>query len=375
MGSLSSVPAPVLGAIAIRAAIERSGVDPATVGEVVMGNVISAGLGQAPARQAGLRAGLPETVSALTINKVCASGLEAVNLGARKIGGDEADVVVVGGMENMSAGPHLLKGSRAGFRLGNAELVDATLHDGLWCAFEQHPMGSSAEAIAEKYGLTREEQDAFALGSHRKAVAAMGAGRFDQEVVPVEVASGRQTIVVRTDEPPRPDTSMEALAKLKPAFTTDGTVTAGNSPGITDGAAALVLASEEAVRRQRLVPLARITGYATVAVQPLWLFDAPPVAIARLLERTGTRLEDYDLLEINEAFAAQILANGKVTGWDWERVNVNGGAIALGHPIGATGARLVVTLIHALRQRGLKRGLAALCHGGGGAVAMSFEVV
>ncbi|MBI4491521.1 MAG: acetyl-CoA C-acetyltransferase [Chloroflexi bacterium] len=374
MGGLASVPAPQLGAVAIRAAVERAGVDPQSIGEVVMGNVISAGLGQAPARQAGLAAGLPEGASALTVNKVCASGLEAVNLAALKIAAGETEVAVAGGMENMSAGPHLLRGSRAGFRLGNAELIDATVYDGLWCAFEQHHMGNSAEAIAEKYGLSRRELDECALRSHQKAVAAMQTGRFKAETVPVEARSGRQSVVIEADEAPRPDTSLEALAKLKPAFVAQGCVTAGNAPGITDGAAALVLASAEAVRRQGLAPLAKITGYATAAVQPRWLFDAPSLAVRRLLERTGTRLEDYDLLEVNEAFAAQIVANGKVLGWDWERVNVNGGAIALGHPIGATGARLVVTLIHALHERGLKRGLAALCHGGGGAVAMSFEV-
>ncbi len=375
MGALASVPAPELGAVAIRGAIRRSGIDANCVDLVLVGNVISAGLGQAPARQAALKAGLPASASVMTINKVCASGLEAVHLGAQSIMLGEAEVVVAGGMENMSAGPHLLMRSRQGIRLGNGELVDSTVHDGLWCATEGHHMGNAAEAIAEKYGITRREMDEYSLNSHRKAVEAMRAGRFKDEIEPVQVRGPSGERVIEMDEPPRPDTSLEALSRLPPAFVPGGSVTAGNAPGITDGAAALVLSSADWAARHGLRPVARVVGYASVGVQPLWLFDAPADALRVLLRRTRTKLDEWDLLEVNEAFAAQILANGKALQWDWERVNVNGGAIALGHPLGATGARLVVTLLQALRQRQLRRGIAALCHGGGGAVAMGFELV
>ncbi|MFN8635613.1 MAG: thiolase family protein [Chloroflexota bacterium] len=373
MGSLSGVAAPELGATAVRAAVERAGIDPAAVEDVVIGNVVQAGVGQAPARQAALAAGLPSAASATTINKVCASGLEAINAAALAIRNGDVDVVVAGGMESMSRAPHLLQGMRQGIRLGNGQLDDAVIHDGLWCPFEKHHMGNAAEAIAEKHGIGRAEMDEYALNSHRKAVAAAEAGRFDAEIAPVTVG-GRTATVVSRDESPRADTSAEALAKLRPAFVPDGVVTAGNAPGLTDGAAALVVASEAAVREHNLTPLARVVAHSTAACEPLWLFDAPVLAIDKLLKKTGTSLDDYDLIEVNEAFAAQILANGKSLGWDWDRVNVNGGAIALGHPIGATGARIVVTLLHALQQRGLKRGMAGLCHGGGGAVAMSFEL-
>jgi acetyl-CoA C-acetyltransferase len=373
LGSLSSVSAPDLGAVAVRSAVERSGVDPAAVEDVIVGNVVQAGVGQAPARQAALGAGLPASVSATTINKVCASGLEAINSAALAIRSGDADVVIAGGMESMSRAPHLLNGARQGLRLGSGQLEDAVIHDGLWCPFEKHHMGNSAEAIAEKHGIGRAEMDEYALNSHRKAVAAAEAGRFDAEIAPVTVG-GRTAMVVSRDESPRADTSAEALAKLRPAFLPDGVVTAGNAPGLTDGAAAVVVASEDAVREHKLTPIARVVAHATAACEPLWLFDAPVLAIEKLLKKTGTSLDDYDLIEVNEAFAAQILANGKSLGWDWDRVNVNGGAIALGHPIGATGARIVVTLLHAMKQRGLKRGMAGLCHGGGGAVAMSFEL-
>ena len=375
MGALSAVPAPELGATAVRAAVERSGVDPERVDEVIVGNVVSAGLGQAPARQAALGAGIPKRSSATTLNKVCASGLEAIELAARQIRLGEAEVVIAGGMESMSAAPHLFMGSRRGVRLGTAELQDAVVHDGLWCPFEDQHMGHAAEAVAEKHGISRREMDEYSLESHRKAVASIAAGRFSAEIVPVVAQNGKGPVTTSHDEAPRPDASPEALAKLQPAFTPNGLVTAGNAPGLTDGAAALVVAGERAVSEQNLRPLARVVAHATVGTDPLWLFDAPVDAVKRLLEKTGTTLDDYDLLEINEAFAAQVLANGKVLGWDWDKVNVNGGAIALGHPIGATGARIVVTLLHALQQRGLKRGLAGLCHGGGGAVAMSFELV
>ena len=374
MGGLSKVPAPELGAVAVRAAVDRSGVAPESIDDVLMGNVVSAGLGQAPARQAALGGGVPETASAMTVNKVCASGLEAINLGARAIRLGEAQVVVAGGMESMSGTPHLFIGSRTGVRLGAARLEDALIHDGLWCPFEDRHMGNAAEAIAEKHGIGRQEMDDYSLESHRKAVRAVSEGRFDAEVVAVSAPNGKEPTLISRDEGPRADTSPEALAKLRPAFTPDGLVTAGNAPGMTDGAAAVVLAGGTAVREQGLRPLGRVVAHATAGNAPLWLFDAPVVAIQKLLDKTGTTLDDYDLLEVNEAFAAQILANGKVLGWDWDKVNVNGGAIALGHPIGATGARLVVTLLHALEERGLKRGLAGLCHGGGGAVAMSFEL-
>ncbi|MGE3909358.1 MAG: acetyl-CoA C-acyltransferase, partial [Chloroflexota bacterium] len=364
LGGLSSVSATELGAVAVRAAVERSGVDPATVEDVIIGNVVQAGVGQAPARQAALRAGLPSSASATTINKVCASGLEAINSAALSIRQGDAELIVAGGMESMSNAPHLLAGARQGIRLGAGQLEDAVIRDGLWCAFENHHMGNAAEATAEKHGISRAELDEYALNSHRKALDATEAGRFDTEIAPVTTA-GRKPTTITVDESPRADTSLDALAKLRPAFLPDGVVTAGNAPGLTDGAAALIVASEAAVRDQNLTPLARVVAHATAACDPLWLFDAPVLAIQKLLKKTGTSLDDYDLIEVNEAFAAQILANGKSLGWDWDRVNVNGGAIALGHPIGATGARIVVTLLHALKQRGLKRGMAGLCHGGG----------
>jgi len=374
-GSLASTPATELGGIAIRAAVERAGVDPASVDEVLMGQVIQAGAGQAPARQAALKAGLPSTVGATTINKVCGSGLKAVMLGAQAIRLGDADIIVAGGMENMTLGPYLLPQARAGYRLGHAQVLDATVHDGLWCAVQDWHMGMAAEFIAEQYGITRQAQDEFALRSHQRAIAAIDAGLFKDEIVPVEIPQRRgPPVVFDTDEGPRRDTSLEALARLKPAFKNDGTVTAGNAPGITDGAAAVVLMAAEVARAHGVEPLARITGYAQAAVEPRWLFIAPVHAVRRLTERTGHTLDDYDLIEVNEAFAAQTLADGKELGWDWERVNVNGGAIALGHPIGASGARVLVTLLYAMRHRGAHTGLATLCLGGGEAVAMSVEM-
>jgi acetyl-CoA C-acetyltransferase len=375
-GGLSTVPATDLGATAIRAAVERSGVAPEKVDEAIMGQVIQAGAGQAPARQAALKAGLPEGVSATTINKVCGSGMKAVMLGAASIRAGDAEVIVAGGMENMNLGPYLLPGARAGYRLGNAELVDSTVHDGLWCATCDVHMGMHAERVAAKHDVTREAQDEFALRSHQRALAAMEAGRFRDEIAPVTVEGKKGPITVDTDENPRPDTSLEALAKLKPAFQPDkGTVTAGNAPGITDGAAALVIASEAAVDADGLQPIAKITGYAQADVAPEWLFEAPIHGVKRLIERVGGSLDDYDLIEINEAFAAQVLADGNALGFDWDRVNVNGGAIALGHPIGASGARVLTTLLYELRRRGGRKGLATLCLGGGGAVAMAVEAV
>jgi acetyl-CoA C-acetyltransferase len=375
LGGLAEVPAPELGAVAVRAALARGGVPPEAVDDVLLGEVIQAGVGQAPARQVALRAGVPPRASAMTLNKVCASGLQAVIDATRAIRLGEVDVVVAGGMESMSLGPHLLRHARRGIRLGAGELTDATVHDGLWCAFEGQHMGNAAEAIAAKHGVSRDAQDAFALESHRRAVAAQRGGCFDAEIVPVEAPSGKGSVRVAADEMPRPDTSLERLAALHPAFAADGTVTAGNAPGLSDGAAALVLASEAAVRRHALRPLARVVGYASAGIEPGWLFDAPPLAVRKVLERTGLALADFDLLEVNEAFAAQVLANGRELDWDWERLNVHGGAIALGHPLGATGARILVTLLHALRERNGRRGLAALCHGGGGAVALAVEML
>jgi acetyl-CoA C-acetyltransferase len=373
MGSLATVPAPELGATAIRAALERAHMDPARVDEVIMGQVVQAGVGQAPARQASIAAGIPTSANATTLNKVCASGLEAINQAAHSIRAGDSTVVIAGGMESMSQGPHLLPHARFGYRMGPATVQDSVVHDGLWSPWDDHHMGMSAEAIAEKRGISRQEQDEYSLRSHQRAVAATNEGRFRTEIVPVEVPGRKGTTTVDTDEGPRADTTSEALARLQPAFTPSGTVTAGNAPGFTDGAAAVVVTSKEHLNGSQ--PLARVLGYASAATDPLWLFEAPELALKKLFERTGTSLGDWDLLEINEAFAAQIVSNGKALNWDWDKVNVNGGAIALGHPLGATGARLVVTLLHALQQRGKSRGIAGLCHGGGGAVAMAFELV
>ena len=375
-GTLSTVPAPELGAVAIRAAVERAGIELAGIDEVLMGNVIQAGQGQAPARQSSIKAGIPPTVGATTVNKICGSGLKAVMLAAAMIKVGDADIIVAGGMESMSMGPYMLPKARFGYRLGHGTLLDATVHDGLWCSFTNQHMGNAAEWIAREYGLTREELDEYAYKSHMKAIAAIDAGRFKEEIVPVEVPQRKgPPIIFDTDEWPRRDTSLEKLAKLRPAFQEGGMVTAGNSPGITDGAAALVVMGADRAAGLGIKPLARIIAYDQAAVEPLKIFTAPIFAIRRLLAKTSTTLDDYDLLEVNEAFAAQILADGKVLGWAWERVNVNGGAIALGHPIGCSGARILVTLIYALKDRGLKTGLAALCLGGGEAVAMSIEMI
>jgi acetyl-CoA C-acetyltransferase len=385
-GALSTVPATELGATAIRAAVERARLDPATieVDDVLMGQVLQAGVGQAPARQAALRAGLPDGTSATTINRVCGSGLKAIMLAAAEIRAGDAELVIAGGMESMNQAPFLLHGARFGLRLGNAQLIDSTVNDGLWCSIEGCHMGTHAERVAISDQVSREDQDAFALASHQKAIAAIDAGRFDAEMAPVTVrdAKGRETIVT-TDESPRRDTTAEALARLKPAFAlpdgedrgeaTDGTVTAGNAPGITDGAAATVVASERAVERLGLTPLARIVGYAQAEVAPKWLFLAPVEGVRRLLDRIELPIEAFDLIEINEAFAAQTLADGRALSFDWDKVNVNGGAIALGHPIGASGARIVATLLHELGRRKGRYGLATLCLGGGGSVAAAFE--
>ncbi len=387
-GALAGVPATALGGVAIRAAVEGAGLDPAAaeIDDVLMGQVLQAGAGQAPARQAALAAGLRETTPATTVNRVCGSGLKAIMLAAASIRAGDADLVVAGGMESMNRAPYLLPGARFGYRLGDATLVDEAVRDGLWCALEDCHMGTHAERVAIREQVTRTDQDAFALESHRRAVAAQDEGRFAAEMAAVTTrdAKGRET-VVEVDEGPRRDTTAEALARLRPVFAlpdgddrgaaTEGTVTAGNAPGITDGAAATLVASERAVEELGLVPLARIVGYAQAEVAPKWLFLAPVAGVRRLEERTGLPVAAFDLVELNEAFAAQVLADGRALGLDWARVNVNGGAIALGHPIGASGARIVATLLHELRRRQGRYGLATLCLGGGGSVAMAFERV
>jgi acetyl-CoA C-acetyltransferase len=386
-GALAATPAVDLGAVAIRAAVDRAGLPEGTpIDEVLMGQVLQAGVGQAPARQALLKAGLPTGTSATTINRVCGSGLKSIMLAAAEIRAGDAEVVVAGGMESMNQAPFLLRNARFGYRLGNGELVDSTVADGLWCTVEDCHMGTHAERVAIGNHVSREDQDAFALASHQKAIAAIDAGRFGAELAPVTVrdAKGRET-VVEVDENPRRDSTAEALARLKPAFAlpdgadrgdaTGGTVTAGNAPGITDGAAATIVASERAVERLGLKPLARIVGYAQAEVEPKWLFLAPIQGVRRLLDRIELPIEAFDLVEINEAFAAQVLADGRELGFDWDRVNVNGGAIALGHPIGASGARIVATLLHELDRREGRYGLATLCLGGGGSVAAAFERV
>ncbi len=375
LGALSPLGATDLGAAAIREAVQRARIEGAFVDEVLMGNVVSAGLGQAPARQAAIRAGLPPTVGATTLNKVCGSGLKAVMWGAQQIALGDARIIVAGGMESMSNAPYLLPNARTGFRLGDARAVDAVIRDGLWCAFEDRHMGDAAEFIAEQFDISRQQMDEFALASHRKAVAAIDVGAFQHEIVPLQVPAKRGAVTVDRDECPRADTSLEALAALKPAFRPNGKVTAGNAPGLSDGAAALVLMSGRQAREMGRRPLARITGYAQAAVEPKWLFIAPAYAIRALLERTHLSLADIDLLEVNEAFAAQVLADGKELGWDWERLNVRGGGVALGHPIGASGARVLVTLLYALRSLGKARGVASLCLGGGEAVALSVELL
>ena len=378
-GSLSGIPAPRLGAIVVKAVVERAALpNPAEIDEVLMGNVISAGLGQNPARQAAIFGGLPAQVGATSMNKVCGSGLKAVMLAAQAIRAGDGDLFVAGGMESMSRAPFLVDGRTGNLRYGNAQLTDALLNDGLWDPFENWSMGDAAEFIAEEYEVTRQAMDELALASHQKAAAANDAGKFKAEIVPVEVQGRKGKLTVfDQDETFRRDTSLEALAALKPAFQKDGKVTAGNAPGLNDGAAALVLASRPKAHQLDRKPLARVVGYAQAAVEPKYLFDAPSKAIPRLLQRVGWTLAEVDLIELNEAFAAQTLANGYALadmGWDWNKVNVNGGAIALGHPIGASGARILTTLLYALMDRGLKRGIAALCLGGAEAVAMAVEI-
>jgi acetyl-CoA C-acetyltransferase len=374
-GALAGTPAPELGAVVVRAAVQRSGIPLQLVEEVILGNVVGAGLGQAPARQAALKAGLADTIAATQIGKVCGSGLKSAMLASSMIRGGDADVLVAGGMENMNRAPYLLPNARFGYRMGKGEIIDAVVHDGLWCAFEDWHMGSAAEFIARECGVTRRMQDEFALKSHQKAVAAIQAGRFKAEIVPVELPSKKGSILFDTDENPRADTSLEALEKLKPVFEKDGTVTAGNAPPLSDGAAAVVLVGDDVAARHNLKPIARVVSHAQAGMGPRRIFWAPVQAARKALEKAGWKVDDVDLFELNEAFAAQAIANGNDLGVDWQKVNVNGGAVALGHPIGASGARVLVTLIHALKERRLKRGLAALCLGGGEAVAMAVEMI
>jgi acetyl-CoA C-acetyltransferase len=377
-GSLSGLSATDLGAAVVREAVRRARIEtPNEIDEVLMGNVVSAGLGQAPARQAAIGAGLPTSVGATTLNKVCGSGLKACMIGAQAIKAGDAKLLVAGGMESMSNTPHLVSGRR-GLKYGDQQLQDALLHDGLWDPFENWSMGMAAEWIADEFEVTREAMDRLALQSHLRALQAIDSGAFEDEILPLDVPiakNGTQTIA--EDEGPRRDTSLEKIAALKPAFKQDGRVTAANAPGLNDGAAALVLSSRAWAEGQGLAPMARIVGYAQAAVPPKEMFTAPALAIPPLLKKLGWTLEDVDLIELNEAFAAQALANGYALadqGWDWEKVNVHGGAIALGHPLGATGARILTTLLFAMRRRGVHRGLATLCLGGGEAVALAVEI-
>ena len=382
LGGLSSLSAPDLGGIALREAVARAGISPEDVEEVIMGNVVQGGVGQAPARQAVIKAGLPSAVSALTINKVCGSGLKAVMLAAQSIRAGDTQVVLAGGQESMSNAPYYVYGMRNGVKFGDQTLVDGLVRDGLWCSFCEVHMGGHAEYTAKKAGISRNQADEFSVNSHRKAVAAAEAGKFKEEIVPVEIAGRKGSTIVDADEGPRADSSLESLGKLKPAFTkdapkdvTDPVVTAGNASSMNDGASALLVVSEEYARAHGLTILARVTAYSTGAVEPNELFFAPIQAVKRLMKKTGTGIHDFDLIEANEAFAVQALANGQGLEWDWDRVNVNGGAVALGHPIGASGARVLTTLLHAMKDRDAETGLATLCLGGGDAVALSVERV
>jgi len=377
LGGLSPLQAPELGAVAIRAAVQRARIAPELIEEVIMGNVIQGGVGQAPARQAAIKSGIPANVSALTVNKVCGSGLKAVMLAAQAIKAGDRSVIVAGGMESMSNAPFYVYGMRNGVKLGDQQLVDGMVKDGLWCASCNVHMGGHAEYTAKEAGVTRAMQDEFAAASHRKAVAAMEAGKFKAEIAPVEIRGRKGATVVDTDEGPRKDSTVESLGKLKPAFqshvvpASELSVTAGNASSLNDGAAALVVTSQAYAKDNGLPVLARITGYATGATEPQDLFFAPIIAVRNLMQQTGATIDDYDLIEANEAFASQAIADGQELGWKWDRVNVNGGAIALGHPIGASGARVLTTLLFAMQDRGARTGVATLCLGGGDAVALS----
>src|ERR671926_98079 len=374
LGSLKNFTAPQLGAMVVRESVRRAGVKPEEVDEVIMGCVIQAGLGQNPARQAALRGGIPFGVSAVTVNKVCGSGLKAVMMAAQGVQLGDAEIVVAGGMESMTNAPYLIPKARQGYRLGNGELGDAVIHDGLWCAFENYHMGNTGEVVAERYHVTRAEQDEYALNSHRKAAAAIKAGKFRDEILPVEIPQKKGApLVFDTDETVREDTSMEALGKLRPAFREGGTVTAGNAPGVNDGASALVVTSLERARAVGVEPLARIAAQATSGIQPELVMMAPVEAIRKVLRKAGWSLSEVDLIELNEAFAVQAIAIIRELELDPSKVNVNGGAVALGHAIGQSGSRLLTTMLYEMKRRDARRGLAALCLGGGNAVAMAVE--
>lgn len=375
-GSLAGFSAPQIGAFAIKEAIRRSGVDPKDVQECIMGHVVQAGAGQAPARQAAIHGGLPPEVACITINKVCGSGLKSVMLATQAIKAGDADLIVAGGMESMSNAPYALPNARTGFRLGNQQAEDLMIKDGLWDSFNNYHMGGAAEYTQQKTGIPREEQDEYAYNSHRKACAAMDSGKFKDEIFDVLIPQRKgDPTPFNIDESPRKDISVDMLAKLKPAFQKDGTVTAGNAPGLNDGGSALVVSSSGYADANGLKPIARVTGYAVAGTPPQDLFFAPIYAVQKLMKKMNVDINYFDLIEANEAFSIQALADGKALGWDWNRVNVNGGAVALGHPIGASGARILTTLIYALKDRGKKTGMATLCLGGGNAVALAIELV
>ncbi|MEO0113962.1 MAG: acetyl-CoA C-acetyltransferase [candidate division WOR-3 bacterium] len=376
LGSLATLSAPQLGAVAIKAAIERSKINPQNIDGVIMGHVCPAGLGQAPARQAQIKAGLSPEIPALTVNKVCGSGMMAIVLAAQQIKAGDAKIIVAGGQESMSNVPYYLYQLRTGNKMGDVKLKDGMIYDGIWCAFEDVHMGVLGEFTAERSGITRQMQDEWAYNSHRKAVAAIQAGKFKAEIAPVSIPQKKgEPVIVDTDEGPRADTTLEALAKLRPAFKEGGTITAGNASSINDGAAAVVVMAKETAEEYGIKPLAKITGYTTASVEPKMLFYAPVKAVQKLTKMLGVDVNYFDLIEINEAFSSQTLADIKELGLDPNKVNVNGGAVALGHPIGASGARIVVTLLYALKDRNLKKGLAAICLGGGESVAMSVELI
>lgn len=376
LGGLSKFTAVQLGAFAIKEAVKRANIDVNKIDEVIMGQVVQAGCGQAPGRQAAIHSGLPAEIPSMTINKVCGSGLKAAMLAAQSIRAGDQHCFVAGGMESMSGTPYVLHGAKGGLKFGDKKLQDSMVLDGLWCSFKNWHMGSAAELTGRKSGISREEQDEFAYNSHKKAVAAQEQGKFKEEIFPIEIPQRKgDPVIFDKDECPRPNISVEGLARLKPAFEKDGTVTAGNAPGLNDGSSAVVVVSEKFLKENNLTPMARIIEYTSAAVEPEMIFYAPIHAVRKLMEKMGVDINHFDLIEANEAFAVQSLADGKALGWDWNRVNVHGGAVALGHPIGASGARVLTTLIYALKDRGLKKGLATLCLGGGCAVAMSIEMV
>jgi len=375
-GSLSDFRAPQLGALTVREAVKRAGIESSLVDECIMGNVVAAGLGQNPARQAAIFGGLAPEVGAMTINKVCGSGLKAVALAAQAVQTENSSVVVAGGMESMTNAPYLLPQARKGYRLGNGQVIDSMVHDGLWDIYNDYHMGITGENVAEKYGITREEQDEFAVNSHRKAISAIKECRFKSQIVPVEIPAkkkGQPDVIFDKDESPREDTTIESLRALKPAFKKDGTVTAGNAPGVNDGAAALVVTSAKRAKDLGAAPMVRIVAQATSGIDPKWVMMAPVGAVRKIWEKTGWKKDDVDLYELNEAFSVQALGVIRELGLDMHKVNVNGGAVAIGHPIGASGARVLVTLIYEMIRRDVHRGIAALCLGGGNAVAMAVE--